>query len=198
LLGREAPEGDLVTAIGLIGLACRALVGAVFALTAIWKASNRLDFEASFDRLAPTRATGSARLVLWPLVATELALALALPLGVRVEALALVAPVAAFLLIASFTLALAGGEQGACGCWSAPSAVASEDRLVPILRNVVLLVVLAGAVVLSPHAVSGLTATASLAPLATGLIVALLLVEAPQIVAVATFERRLVRSDGAQ
>jgi hypothetical protein len=182
----------------LIAIGCRALVGAVFVMTAIWKISNRREFESSFERLAPGALRRLARPVVWPLAATEVALSVVLLVGARIDALSLVGPVAAFALVASFTVALALGEAGGCGCWATPPSSGRALKLVPILRNVVLLAALSAATGLSPHVIHGVAFTAGVGPFVTGLILAVLLVEAPQIVAVAAFARRPARAGGVR
>jgi hypothetical protein len=174
----------------LVAIGCRTLCGAVFFLTAIWKMTHRREFESSFYRLAPGRVAGAARIAIWPIFGTEIALAAALPVGLQVNPLALIGPLVGFVLIVLFTSALALGDEGACGCWSTPPPTSGDARRVSILRNAVLLAALASAAALSPTDLHGVTFAAALAPVITGIILAGLLVEAPQIVAVATFDRR--------
>jgi hypothetical protein len=135
-----------------------------------------------------------APLALWPLAATELALSAVLLAGVRVQTVALVGPAAAFALIAAFTVALALRGDGDCGCWSTRTSTSRGLRLVPIFRNGVLMTALAAAAVFSLNAIHRPSFVASIAPFVTGLLLALLLVDAPQIAAVATFERRPVEA----
>lgn len=174
----------------LIAVGCRTMVAVVFVLTASWKVSNRHEFELSFDRLAPEGMAGIARWALWPLAAVELALAVVLLVGLQVQVLSLAGPVAAFALIFSFTVALALGEEGGCGCWFTPPSSARTLKLLPIIRNVTLLIALAAAAVLSSRGIHGVGFAAGLAPVGTALILAALLVEAPQIAAAITFEQR--------
>lgn len=171
----------------LLGVGCRSLVAAVFVMTAFWKLSNRYEFESSFRRLAPERLEGLAPVAVGPLAALELVLAGVLGAGARVHALSLAGPIAAFVLVSIFTVALALGDEGGCGCWATPPASARMLRAIPVWRNLLLLIVLSAAAILSPDGIRGASFADGIPPFITGLLFAVLLVEAPQIVSVVTF-----------
>lgn len=182
----------------LVAVGCRALVAMVFVLTAGWKISNRGQFESSFERLAPRWAGPFGRFALFPLAATEMALSAVLLVGIRVRILSLVGPAAAFALIGIFTVALTLGEEGGCGCWSTPAEHRRSAKLTPIFRNLALLIALVGAGALSWQGVHGVAFSAGTAPFVSGLLVAVLLVEAPQLVEVAAFRRGPVGAGGGR
>lgn len=175
---------------------CRAMVATVLALTAIWKLSNRSEFAASFERLAPFAAVRLARSAVLPVAAVELVLSTVLVAGIRIRALSLIGPGLSFGLIAAFTAAISLGDGGGCGCWATPIERGHATKYIPILRNLVLLAALTVAASLSRHGVHGTGLAAGAAPFVTGSVIAVLLVEAPQLVAVATFHRSPVAVEG--
>jgi hypothetical protein len=171
----------------LLGVMFRSLAAVVFVLTAYWKLSNPIEFEASFVRLAPPALRTSSRWLLVAVAASELLLAGALLAGIRVAALSLAAPVAAAALVLVFTVVLTVGEEGGCGCWTTPQAGSRWTlKLAPIARNVVLLCALVGAAVCSPSGAPSVDLPAGLAPFVAGAVLAVLLVEFPQIAAAVT------------
>lgn len=179
-----------------LAVGCRGLVALVFVLTAVWKVSNGPEFESSFERLAPRRIAGLAEIALFPLAGTEIVLSVVLLLGIRVREVALVGPVVAFVLIGVFTAALALSGEGGCGCWFTPPGYVRGLRLLPIARNVALLGSLAAAAILSPHGIEGMDFAAGLAPFVTGLVLAVFLIESPQIAAAITFGRQRAEIGG--
>jgi hypothetical protein len=164
----------------LVALTCRALVGIVFALTAGWKLTHRREFESSFRRLAPRAIDGLDRLVVWPLAACELTLMGLLLAGTDDPVASIVGSAAAFVLVGVFTVALAFGEDGDCGCWSA-SVRSSGRKNVVVVRNVVLLGVLAVGAFASPGVLRGVSVAAGAVCVAAGGLFAIVLVEVPTI-----------------
>ncbi len=172
----------------LIGIGCRTLLATVLVLTAWWKLTNEAEFEASFRRLAPTAMHRLAPAAAWIIAATEGAVAFLLLAGTEIRPLALLGPLAGCALVGSFTIALArGGDERGCGCWYTPASIHRKAKLVPIGRNFALLAALIAAAVLSSDS-HHVGVVAAMPPIVAGLILAALLIQAPQIVAAVTFD----------
>jgi hypothetical protein len=182
----------------LVAVGCRVLVATVFVLTACWKVANRNDFERSFRRLAPRSVESLASLAVWIVSAVEIAIAVVILAGAKIATLSVAGPLAGCALLSAFTVALALGEKGSCGCWFTPPSAGRGLKLLPIIRNLTLFVTLLLAAILSPHGADGLGFAAVLSPIVTGMILAALLIEAPQILAAITFRPPTTRLGGAR
>ncbi len=162
-----------------IGQGVRPLV-----LSVGWKLRNPSDFIAAFARAVPPLARlGNAALP--PVVTVELlaaGLLLAQPWVGRVAALPAIGVFVVFLT----AVAGRGRQTSGCGCWRSVSASADSERMVLLGRNMTLLL-LAAIVAVRPAAPS---LGAYLFGVGCGLLLGLVLMEAPMIVALATIEDR--------
>lgn len=162
---------------------CRSTVAFVLVLSAAWKLRNRAGFvlalRATFgnrlaavddllSRFIPCAEVGVATLMMTPGQMGEVGAALGL----------------ASMVIFSVVLLLNRDPRHGCGCWRAPE---SGSRFSFLARNALLVLLAVGGVVLQPEA---LPMANRIFLLGSGLLVALVILEVPTIVAVASLETR--------
>lgn len=143
-------------------LVARVLLAAIFAVAAVGKLLRRDQTEATFGKFGVGEALRSPLAIALPLA--ELAIAV----GLLPAASAPWTGLAAFLLLAAFTVGVArvlrGGEEVDCNCFG--SLGTSRISRWTLVRNVLLLA-LAGGVAVAPRSDPGTSAVAWLADLDT-------------------------------
>jgi Methylamine utilisation protein MauE len=167
----------------------RDILAVAFGLTAVWKITHRREYANSFTGLRPSfirEFEGPARV---GLILAELgcAVLLAVTAGLR-GPVAEAGPALAIALLAALTTAVARQPSVAdCGCWSSPVAgPGGRDVKRPLLaRNAILLA--AGLVAVIP-ASTGVSVGLLLSAAAFAAVAAPVILELPQVIAVATFQ----------
>jgi hypothetical protein len=166
----------------------RDILAVTFGLTAAWKLTHRREYAASFIGLRPSFIREFELPARVGLVLAELGCAagLAVTAGLR-GAVAEAGPVLAIALLLALTVAVVRQPSVAdCGCWSSPAAGPhGQDVKRPLLaRNGILLAAGLAAVIPVRAAVPvGLLLSAA----AFAAVVAPVVLELPQVIAVATF-----------
>jgi hypothetical protein len=180
LLTQSLPEEDDGCMLALLGGVARAAVGIAFALSAVWKLRHAGEFRVVFRWLAP-RAVADRRVVAALVPGGELVLAAALIVPLRVGR---PAALVALMVLAGFTLAwdYAGAGATGCGCWSQVNVLdePTAARLL-LVRNGVL-----GSLAVVGAIASGRlpSAPGEMFVVAAGAMVAVLVMEIPQVGAV--------------
>jgi hypothetical protein len=174
--------------LAMSGVLVRTAAATIFALSAVWKLAEPAAFTLAFRGLAPRRFLSAADPARKVLAALEMLIAAALLVGIFDRAVAVGGGVGALLLVGVFSIRVAQGRSlRECGCWAMPFVSDGERaRTLILVRNSIVALVLA-ATVFTP-------AEPSIAAVVGGLIVGLLIVEAPQLIAVATHHRAWMAS----
>jgi hypothetical protein len=169
--------------LAMSGVVVRIAAATIFVLSAAWKVAEPEAFARAFLGLAPRSirsVTGPAR---YGFAALEIALAGTFVVGIFDRTVAVGGGLAAFVIVSSFSMRVARTRGlRECGCWAMPFvADASQARSLILIRN--------GIVVLTVTAAASTPAELTIAGVAGGLLFGLLIVEAPQLLAVATHHR---------
>ena len=165
-----------------VSLICRYALAAAFLLSAIWKLRNRDAFRLSFRSMTSSRFRRAEAPVsrLLPLTEAAVAVAIVIPWAGRVPSVAV-----ALLMLAGFSLAYRHSATAeGCGCWAASGLDDRDERTAVLARNLILAVLAVGAV-----ANAGGDFVAHAFAAAFGVAVAAVVLELPQIVAVARFHK---------
>jgi hypothetical protein len=164
------------------------ILAVAFILTAAWKVSHWTEYIVAFDRLRPAFIRGFRIPARIGLVLSELACAglLAAAPGMRGIA-ADAGPTLAIALLAMFTATiLVRPSVPDCGCWSSPAAGPGDQDISGsiLARNGILLVIcVAAAIPLRTAPSAGITLSA----LAFATVVAPVILELPQLIAVVKY-----------
>jgi methylamine utilization protein MauE len=165
----------------------RTVLAVVFLSAAIWKAGHYRDFAAAYGALAPRFQLVSPRAAQRLLTALEAVCAGAVAAGIGYPQAAAIGPALALVLLLAFTcLIVAAADFTACGCWSMPFVKDGQQaKRLLITRNGALVLVAALSLLVLPSGPQ----PALIAPVAAGVLLGLIVLELPQILAVATFNR---------
>lgn len=169
--------------LAMSGVLVRVAAATIFVLSAAWKVAEPVAFARAFRGLAPRSIRSAAAPARYGLAALEIALAGTFVFGIFDRTVAVGGGLAALVIVSSFSMRVARTRGlRECGCWAMPFvADANQARSLILIRNGIVISILA-AVVWTP---SELT----VAGVAGGILFGLLVVEAPQLVAVATHNR---------
>ena len=167
----------------------RDILVVAFLLTAAWKVTHRREYAISFTGLRPSLIREFERPARVGLILCELGCAVLLAVGPGTRgAVAEAGPVLAIALLVVLTIAVARQQAVAgCGCWSSPvTGPGGQNVRRPLLaRNGILL---AAAVVAVIPVRAGVSAGLLLSAAAFAAVAAPVVLELPQVIAVATFQ----------
>jgi len=183
---------------GMVGpVLGRDILAVVFLLTATWKVTHRREYASSFTGLRPSFIRAFELPARAGLIFAELACVVLLAAAPALSRGAAEAgPVLAIVLLVAFTAAVARQRSVAgCGCWSAVTGPGGSDVKGPLLaRNGILLAVsLAAAIPVR----GGIQAGVLLSAAAFSAVVAPVILELPQVIAVAKYQGGM-RAGGAR
>jgi Methylamine utilisation protein MauE len=184
---------------GMVGpVLGRDILAVVFLLTAAWKVTHRREYVNSFTGLRPSFIRALEFPVRTGLIFAELACAVLLATGPALRrGTAEAGPVLAIVLLVTFTVAVARQRSvTGCGCWSAPvTGPGGADVKGPLLaRNAILLAV---SLVAAIPVRAGIPAGLLLSAAAFSAMVAPVILELPQVIAVARYQGGM-RAGGAR
>jgi len=175
---------------GMVGpVLGRDILAIVFLLTAAWKVTHAGEYANSFTRLRPEFIRAFEPLARTGLGCAELACVILLAAGPALgRGAAEAGPVLAIVLLVTFTVAVARQRSAVgCGCWSAPvTGPGGSDVKGPLLaRNAILLAVsLVAAIPVRADIPAGLLLSAA----ALSAVVAPVMLELPQVIAVTKYQ----------
>jgi len=167
----------------------RDVLAVAFGFTAAWKVTHRQEYAISFTRLRPSfirefELPARAGLILAELTCAVLLATAPAINGIMAES----GPVLAIALLAVFTVTIARQRSVAdCGCWSSPvTGPGGPDVKGPLLaRNGILL---CAALVAAVPVRAGISAGLLFSAAAFAVVIAPVILELPQVIAVATFQ----------
>ncbi len=185
----DAVSLDAVSLTTVGPLLGRDILAVAFLLTAAWKVTHRRESAISFTSLRPSLIREFELPVRVGLILCELGCAVLLAVAPDTRRpVAEAGPVLAIALLVALTIAVARQPTVAdCGCWSSPVAGSGgQDVRRPLLaRNGILLAAAVAAVI---PVRAGVSAGLLLSAAAFAAVAAPIVLELPQVIAVATFQ----------